>query len=397
MLRKMTILALCLALCALTACGVAQLDQSEAPQALEEPMQPEPEETALFRYGRSFLNQEAKLAYDGLLALAETYDHQGRVKIPSGMTEEEIRTLLGYFMDDNPAFYWLTPSIISESGGGARYIAFQYAAGMNADKVRSRLEHIKREAAVLLEGLDGSSWDKVLTIHDRLAEHITYDMATDADNMGNLYGGLINRAGVCDAYTKSFQYLMGELGIPCINVRGSNDRGRSHAWNAVELDGHWYYVDVTWDDKETLRHNYLGISSEEISREHYWDTTQYPRLPESSMGEYDYYKQTGALIEKGNENSLINAMAEAFAGQLMERGTTGDEVFLEVKIAGTKLDYHFAKEIFIENVFVIRNRMEELMEEGGAAIRIRKEETVSCNYNDAMYVLSFFPAVEQRG
>ena len=57
---------------------------------------------------------------------------------------------------------------------------------------------------------------------------------------------------VCQGYAYAFKYLCNKVGIDCVVVSGDlwqtyADPG-PHAWNAVELDGVWYGVDVTSTD-----------------------------------------------------------------------------------------------------------------------------------------------------
>ncbi|MDR2931564.1 MAG: hypothetical protein LBV27_00490, partial [Oscillospiraceae bacterium] len=58
------------------------------------------------RYGRGFLSDDARALYDAYYALAMQFDTKGAVPVPFDFTEQEIETLLGYFIDDNPEFYW---------------------------------------------------------------------------------------------------------------------------------------------------------------------------------------------------------------------------------------------------------------------------------------------------
>lgn len=67
---------------------------------------------------------------------------------------------------------------------------------------------------------------------------------------------------VCQGYAYAFKYLCDKIGIDCVVVTGDlcqtySDPG-PHAWNAVELDGKWYGVDVTSNDSlSTDIYNFL--------------------------------------------------------------------------------------------------------------------------------------------
>ena len=47
---------------------------------------------------------------------------------------------------------------------------------------------------------------------------------------------------------KGTQYLLNRLGVFCTLVDGYGKNNERHAWNLVEVDGEYYYVDTTWGD-----------------------------------------------------------------------------------------------------------------------------------------------------
>lgn len=81
---------------------------------------------------------------------------------------------------------------------------------------------------------------------------------------------------VCEGYARAFDLICRELGVPTLLVTGEGkNAGRTepHMWNQVQVDGHWYAVDVTWDDPLFLepqgggRHTYFLIGSETVCDE----------------------------------------------------------------------------------------------------------------------------------
>ena len=74
--------------------------------------------------------------------------------------------------------------------------------------------------------------------------------------------------GDCKSYSKLFDRLLGEVGVSSLTVSKLgvvDDKGRigGHAFNAVELNGKWYYLDPTLDGCEFID---LGIRSDAASR-----------------------------------------------------------------------------------------------------------------------------------
>ena len=104
-----------------------------------------------------------------------------------------------------------------------------------------------------------SVYERVKTYHDYLCKNITYII--DCDYPRNIYGGLIDGQGVCEAYAESFKFLCDLSNIPCISVMGKaglTENKENHLWNYLYMDdGKWYAVDVTWDDQPNLKPNII--------------------------------------------------------------------------------------------------------------------------------------------
>ncbi len=97
-----------------------------------------------------------------------------------------------------------------------------------------------------------SEWEKVAFVHDYVALHYDYDhrayIEEEKDNaIYDAYGMLKNGIGVCQAYSLLTRYLLRKLGVECECVSSAD---LNHEWNVVKIDGHWYHMDVTWDDRD---------------------------------------------------------------------------------------------------------------------------------------------------
>ncbi|HEX9026791.1 MAG TPA: hypothetical protein VF839_10080 [Clostridium sp.] len=69
-------------------------------------------------------------------------------------------------------------------------------------------------------------------------------------------------------------------GIESLVVEGYAD-GVAHSWNLVYIDNQRHHVDLTWDDpvssKDVLRYDYYNVSDSEMSVDHTWNTSKYPK------------------------------------------------------------------------------------------------------------------------
>lgn len=116
----------------------------------------------------------------------------------------------------------------------------------------------------------GSRYQKVLSIHDGLANRIAYDVDFSSDRAYDAYGALVDGEAVCEGYSEAFKLICDKEGIPCILVVGtgvSSAGSGPHMWNAVKMeDDKWYGVDVTWDDQtenyERIYKEFLLVGSD---------------------------------------------------------------------------------------------------------------------------------------
>lgn len=112
--------------------------------------------------------------------------------------------------------------------------------------------------------VEGDDWQTALNLHDWLTTHVYYDSGY------TFYGAedaLFRGYGVCDSYSKAYEFLLDEAGFESVRVTSNN-----HAWNAVKINGAWYHIDATWDDPSGSdqavsgyeRHDYFCLNDELI-------------------------------------------------------------------------------------------------------------------------------------
>lgn len=173
---------------------------------------------------------------------------------------------------------------------------------------------------------DMSDFEKELAIHDWIVYNCTYDnkalgiLGGYSENSDNPYGALINGQAICKGYTSAFQMFMDMLEIPCLTVYASDEQGDEHAWNMVEIENGWYYVDVTWDDPvpdhsgRLVTHKYFNVT-EEFMREtgHVWDTSGL----EKTVADAYLYAEGSAVVIRGYDE-LKKAAAECLNGKREE-------------------------------------------------------------------------------
>ena len=117
-----------------------------------------------------------------------------------------------------------------------------------------------------------TDYDKLKFLHDWLVNHSNYVYSSDNIDAAFADGPVVRGIGNCNGYTRAFYYFARSLGFECICVYGTAGGG-GHAWNMVKLDGEWYNVDVTWDDRGLqndykIYYNYFLKSDAVFNRDH---------------------------------------------------------------------------------------------------------------------------------
>ncbi|MDA0284339.1 MAG: hypothetical protein O3B86_13395 [Planctomycetota bacterium] len=131
---------------------------------------------------------------------------------------------------------------------------------------------------------------QVTAIHDWIADKIAYDVDLAAENRRppETWEGTIRKGStVCSGYSRLFQKMCDLAGFRCefipgyslgIQLEGPDALiEEDHAWNAVEIDGEWHLVDVTWaagavsgkEFKRRFSHDYLFLPPREFLHTHF--------------------------------------------------------------------------------------------------------------------------------
>lgn len=76
---------------------------------------------------------------------------------------------------------------------------------------------------------------------------------------------------MCEGYARAFQLLLNVRGINNLFVTGQG-ANTDHAWNLVEIDGEWYWFDLTYDDTSDynwgITHDYFCATDEKFLKNH---------------------------------------------------------------------------------------------------------------------------------
>lgn len=346
-------------------------------------------------YARSLLDGEARAAYDGLCSAAEDWRVGEEILLASPVPARAMQAAYDALLLDRAEFYWLRCEI--PAGERADRFTLGVGEGLTLPEARERQRQIDAAAAALLDGMENlPAPEAAVRVHDALLRRVSYEEGAQGGDAGSLYGGLVRGGGVCGAYSRGYQYLMQRLGVPCAFLSGTSVRGIPHAWNAVRLEDGWYYVDATWDDLPDeagyLYHDYLLVTLEEISLEHFPEPGQYRELPPGDSDRYSYYRQFGYCADLDDPDPVA-AMAAGFARRLADQPLSAAKrpVFLEIKLFGEYETFTRWREIYHREIFPVLRAVSARLEEENIPVELDTTGYIEYNYNDNTQVLTLFP------
>lgn len=227
-------------------------------------------------------------------------------------------------INDHPEFFYLNGYTYTQytRNEGVQYITFSGRYTYDAGEVARRQKIIDAEVERRVGGLMGyDEYETVKRVYEDLILSTDYSM--DSPDNQNICSVFLDKKSVCNGYAKAAQYLLNDLGIPCIIVNGMTN-GDSHAWNIVQIDGAYYHMDATWGDpsyyssaeseKEgapNIDYSYLCVTDAEIRKNHYVDPEF--MVPACTSTKDNYFVREGLYLNGYEERKIQTIFEEAKA------------------------------------------------------------------------------------
>lgn len=227
-------------------------------------------------------------------------------------------------INDHPEFFYLNGYTYTQytRNEEVQYITFSGRYTYDAGEVARRQKIIDAEVERRVGSLMGyDEYETVKRVYEDLILSTDYSM--DSPDNQNICSVFLDKKSVCNGYAKAAQYLLNDLGIPCIIVNGTTN-GDSHAWNIVQIDGAYYHMDATWGDpsyyssaeseKEgapNIDYSYLCVTDAEIRKNHYVDP-QF-MVPACTSTKDNYFVREGLYLNGYEEGKIQVIFEEAKA------------------------------------------------------------------------------------
>lgn len=170
---------------------------------------------------------------------------------------------------------------------------------------------------------DGTDYEKELYIHDAVINSCTYS-DEEIFSESTAEGVLLEGRAKCSGYARAFKLLLEKAEIENVLISGMatdyDGNSVNHMWNAVKLDGNWYFTDITWDDPvsddgtEYCRHVFFNMNEDMLSRTHSDYSFAYP-CDSSSLYYYAYNDAYYNVYNKETLLSISDLIAESENGE----------------------------------------------------------------------------------
>lgn len=220
--------------------------------------------------------QVAQTLVDGMKA------GQSEIELNQPIQLDEISELYQRLKLADPELFFLADQQNYEYSPLTQEVKFFHPNYIEYDDgltIPQRIEQLRQLRNSIIQDWHGrGEYECSVLMNDYLVNTIAYQ--PQAAHAHNLYGALVDRQAVCDGYALAYKYLADGLGMDCMVITGSAyedkagyqqgmsqlqslnaqqimqwDSGYRHAWNAIQIDGHWYYTDVTYNDPVSLDHD----------------------------------------------------------------------------------------------------------------------------------------------
>ncbi|MEG2428789.1 MAG: transglutaminase domain-containing protein [Oscillospiraceae bacterium] len=261
-------------------------------------------------YARDSLAEHLRPEYDKILRATLTLSPTATIK---KIKDEELTSIFYAILADNPLIDWLSREYsFKKTAYGVEYVLLNYTK--TRDVIEKRLAEISKCTDKFFANFkdNASEYEKAKYIHDKIINECVYDLAEKEQS--ELYAVLVKKRATCEGYAKAFQFLTNIKKMKSIVVYGTAKE--PHAWNKISVDNEYYFVDVTFDDREVekvgtvLVYDYFLLTDEDTKESHVVSQKEnhFP-LPKCTSTKNNYFVKEKLIVTL--KDDFIKAAKEA--------------------------------------------------------------------------------------
>lgn len=303
------------------------------------------------RYCYDNIGQNNQIVYQEILDILLNFEEDVEISI---LDAEAIGPIFQAVLNDHPEIFYVQGYNYTKYTKGDKVVQITLTGTytMNREQAKETKLKIDEYVKTCLSGIsmEASDYEKVKYVYEYIINHTEYNQ--EAPENQNICSVFLYHESVCQGYAKAVQYLLNELNVEATLVIGSVENGEGHAWNLVNMNGNYYYVDATWGDasyqsEETsedqwtnqfpsINYDYLGVTSEQLLKTHNIDHVV--PMPRCIAVDCNYYVM---------ENAYFTEFDEIKLKALFDKKTMKEDGYLTLKCATLEV-YNQIKKHLIE-------------------------------------------------
>ena len=319
------------------------------------------------------LSEEEKATYKQIASAVCRFEERVEIAYSDNLAKVYRAVLM-----DHPEYFWVDEAYVAWGNIMTQSVHF-IELSFNSGRIEKAWNQYQIDTAVeqcvSQIAKQASDYEKVKYVYEYVIKNVDYvDNSTQNQNIQSVF---LNHESVCAGYAKATQLLLNKLNIFSTYIVGTAKTDQAsfafpneqfgHAWNLVQVEGEYYYVDTTWGDpvfskeafhEDDVSYDYLCITTEELLRSR--DIDEAFEVPLCSAVTYNYYVQEQKYLENFQEEEFIKAIKK------------------EITEGQYGIAYKFATQDVYKEAF--RSLFEERKIEDVAQYYLRKTGRHSCNY-----------------
>lgn len=276
---------------------------------------------------RQQLNEKGQNLYDLLLGGYQ----QGKKKVHAPWLEEERERdcVINAIILDHPEIFYTSGFEVKSNGLITTYYLQYEISHQEIIAYQKRIKPIVEQFQKATEKMD--AFHSELYIFNYLVDHLTYSLEKGRDH--TIIGPLFHHTAACDGVSKLFALLCRACEVECYVITGQQEN-ECHAWNIVNIMGHYYHLDATnaLNNKQgQARFRYFNLPGEMMKKSHEWEG--FPLLDDHYL-EANYFIYQNSLLESGKEieQYLANQISKGELFYALEIGKSIDSSSLRKNI-----------------------------------------------------------------
>ncbi|MEG1847026.1 MAG: transglutaminase domain-containing protein [Lachnospiraceae bacterium] len=276
-------------------------------------------------YAYDMLEETLHPLYVEILTILQNREQE---VVVSSTSPSEIDKVFQCVLNDHPEIYYVKGYEYTKHSMEQEVLRISLTGTytMDTPQIEQMNAAIEAYATTCLGGLPPNSdeYEKVRYIYEYLVSHTQYQL--QAPENQNICSVFVYGKSVCQGYAKAMQFLLNRCGVNTTLVLGYVDNGDGHAWNLVQIDGAYYYVDVTWGDAyyefnegevqaevqnlPTINYDYLCVTTDQLCKTHRIDNVV--PMPRCVSMDANYYVREGAYFTEYADEQVVALFFKAY-------------------------------------------------------------------------------------